>query len=127
MYCPQCGLQQPRDHRFCLACGSRLPPRVLARRGPKVSRWFWAVPVAPQDDPNTALRISRYLQEYEIESAEGSVRIPSHHVRISIWVRDQAVAALSLPDGEARALADFLTATVIDGEDADQLTEGSPA
>jgi hypothetical protein len=62
------------------------------------------------------LRVSRYIEEFEIESAEGSVRVPNHHVRFSIWQGDAAQCALSLPDDEAEALADFLAAAVANGD-----------
>jgi hypothetical protein len=54
------------------------------------------------------LRVSRYVEEFDIETPEGSVRIPSHHVRFSIWAGDRAEAVLSIPDDEASALAEFL-------------------
>jgi hypothetical protein len=117
MFCPRCGLKQPAEHRFCVSCGAVLPRQLVQRRGPKVSRWFWPVPVAADDNPNSALRVSRYLEEFEIETSDGSVSIPSHHVRFSVWVEDRAVAALSLPDDEAEALAQFLLATVSSGEE----------
>lgn len=76
-----------------------------------MTRWFLGLPVAPSDRPGMALRVSRYLQEFEIDTAEGSVRIPSHHVRFSIWYDDRAESAVSLPDDEAEALAHFLLAS----------------
>jgi hypothetical protein len=63
------------------------------------------------------LRVSRYLDEFEIETDEGSVHVPSHHVRFSIWTGDHAECAVSIPDSEAEALADFLLATVRNGDD----------
>ncbi|HYT80523.1 MAG TPA: hypothetical protein VEQ37_14965 [Actinomycetota bacterium] len=63
------------------------------------------------------LRVSRYLDEFEIETDEGSVRVPSHHVRFSVWVEDRATCVVSIPDTEARGLADFLLAEVLDGDD----------
>jgi hypothetical protein len=108
MYCPSCGLAQPDGHKYCPACGTCLPRELVAERGPKVSRWFWSLPVVTEDPANAALRVSCYLEDLEITSPEGSVRVPSHHVRFSIWVNDGAVAAVSIPDHEAAALADFL-------------------
>jgi hypothetical protein len=112
LYCPRCGLEQPSEHNFCVVCGTRLPRHLLPRRGHKISRWFWAMPVAPGDPVEAALRVTRYLEEFDITTAEGSVRIPSHHVRFSTWVEDRAVCAISLPDDEAEELASFLLATV---------------
>lgn len=112
MFCPDCGLRQPDDHRFCVSCGKRLPAELLHRRGPKVSRWFWAVPVAPSDPANAALRVSRYVESVEVATEDGRVRLPSHHVRFSIWHEDHAACAISLPDDEASALASFLQAEV---------------
>src|SRR3989442_1340439 len=77
MYCPQCGLKQPSDHRFCVACGRRLPAELLRHPGPKVTRWFLAVPIHVSDRPGSALRVSRYLDAFEIETPEGSVQVPS--------------------------------------------------
>ena len=108
MFCPQCGLKQPTAHHFCVACGWKLPRDLMRHRGPKVSRWFWTIPVVPEDAPHAALRVSRYLDEIEITTAEGSVRVPSNHVRISVWIDDRAVAAISIPDDEAERLARFL-------------------
>jgi hypothetical protein len=112
MYCPQCGLKQASDRRFCVACGSRLPAELLRRPRPKVTRWFLAVPVHPTDRPGSALRVSRYLDAFEIETPEGSVQVPSGHVRFSIWTDDEAVAAASITDGQAEELAAFLASSV---------------
>jgi len=117
MFCPRCGLGQPSDHRFCLSCGIRLPTELLPRRGPKVSRWFRTIPVHPEDPPGAMLRVSRYLDEFDIETAEGSVRVPAHHVRVSVWVEDRPICAVSIPDDEAEALAGFLSAEVSNGKD----------
>ena len=108
MYCPRCGLRQPTAHRFCVSCGTRLPRDLLSAPGPKVSRWFFTLPVAPEDPAHAALRVSRYLEEIELRTAEGSVRVPSHHVRFSVWIDDRAVCAVSIPDDEAEELAEFL-------------------
>jgi hypothetical protein len=80
-----------------------------------VSQWFEAMPVAPTDPVRSFVRVSCYLEEIEVESEGASVRIPSHHVRFSIWVDDQATCAASLPDDEARALARFVLQSVPDG------------
>ena len=112
MFCPRCGMKQPMEHQFCVSCGERLPREMLRASGPKVSRWFLSIPVAPDDPPSAALRVSRYLEEIEITTSDGSVRVPSHHVRFSIWVNDRAVAAVSIPDDEADRLAQFLVAWI---------------
>jgi hypothetical protein len=112
MFCTDCGLRQPDTHRFCFSCGEPLPRHLLKTHGPKVSEWFRAIPVVPEDPEPAALRVSRYLEEIEIESGGRSVRVPSHHVRFSIWVLDRALAAISLPDDEAGKLSEFLRASV---------------
>jgi hypothetical protein len=120
MYCPRCGLRQPTTHRFCVSCGTRLPRDLLDEPGPKVSRWFFTLPVAPEDPPHAALRVSRYLEEIELRTPDGSVRVPSHHVRFSVWIEDRAVCAVSVPDDEAEELAEFLLAWVPRSADPDQ-------
>jgi len=121
MHCPRCGLGQPSDHRFCLSCGARLPTELLPAKGPKVSRWFRAIPVHAEDRPGSMLRVSRYLDEFDIETDEGSVTVPAHHVRFSFWLEDRAVCALSIPDDEAEALSAFLAATVAGSESREQI------
>jgi hypothetical protein len=79
------------------------------------------MPVHPDDSPTAMLRVSRYLDEFEIESDEGSVRVPSHHVRFSVWIEDRVTCAISIPDSEARGLADFLAAEVADGHERPQV------
>ena len=116
MFCPSCGLGQPRDHEFCVRCGARMPVELLPERAPKITRWFWSLPVAPSDPDVAALRVTRYLEEIEIQTEDGSVRVPSHHVRFSIWIDDHAVCALSIPDDEAEELAAFLVAAVPNGD-----------
>jgi hypothetical protein len=117
MFCPDCGMGQPPEHKFCVSCGERMPKELLRPAGPKVSRWFLSIPVAPDDPTSAALRVSRYLEEIEITTSDGSVKVPSHHVRFSIWVDDRAVAAISIPEDEADRLAEFLGAWVPeDGE-----------
>ncbi|HEV8421260.1 MAG TPA: hypothetical protein VGR13_07895 [Actinomycetota bacterium] len=108
---------QPFEHRFCASCGTLLPKELPRRPSPKVTRWFSGVPVHPDDSPTAMLRVSRYLDEFEIETGDGSVRIPSHHVRFSVWVEDRVTCAVSIPDSEAQGLADFLLAEVSDGDE----------
>jgi hypothetical protein len=112
MYCPSCGVRQPDDHRYCIVCGTLLPREMLRRTGPKESRWYLSVPVLSGDPPQAALRVSRYLEEFEAVTPDGSVLIPDHHVRFSVWVDDAVVTAISLPDDEAAKLAEFLLASV---------------
>jgi hypothetical protein len=66
--------------------------------------------VAPDDPPHAAVRVSRYLDEIELTTRDGSVKVPSNHVRISVWIGDRAVCAISIPDDEAEKLAEFLLA-----------------
>ena len=44
------------------------------------------------------------------------MRVPSHHVRFSVWVDDRALAAISLTDDEAGSVASFLLSAVADGD-----------
>src|SRR5439155_3124982 len=74
MFCPGCGLEQPTAHRFCARCGRRLPSELLGPPGPKLSRWFRSLPIRRADPPDATLRVTRYLEEVTIETAEGSVR-----------------------------------------------------
>jgi hypothetical protein len=80
-------------------------------------------PVAPEDPPHAALRVSRYLEEIELRTPDGSVRVPSHHVRFSVWIEDRAVCAVSIPDDEAEELAEFLMAWVPRSTDPGQRIE----
>jgi len=116
MFCPRCCLSQPLEHRFCVSCGAVLPRELLRSTGPKVTRWFRSIPVHPEDDPDGLLRVSRYVDEFDIETSDGSVRIPNHHVRFSIWSGDRAHCVISIPDDEAEDLAAFLLAQVRDGQ-----------
>jgi hypothetical protein len=68
------------------------------------------VKVDDHDADNAYLRVSCYLKDQVFESEEGSVTIPGHHVRFSVWVGDRAQCALSLPETEAQGLADFIQA-----------------
>jgi hypothetical protein len=97
----------------------------MAPPSPKVSRWFRSLPILPQDQPETMLRVSRYFEEVDVSTPDGSVRVPAHHVRISIWSGDHALAALSIPDDEARELATFLAAAVAEA-DPKEVPTGTP-
>jgi hypothetical protein len=90
-----------------------------------VTRWFRSVPIHPEDRPETMLRVSRYLKEFDFQTEDGSVRIPAHHVRFSVWSRDRALFAVSIPDGEAHALATFLAAEVAENGDLGSTTNAA--
>ena len=122
MYCPQCGLRQPNTHRFCMSCGHRFPTEPPRIRRPKATRLYRSLPIVPADDPGAILRVSRYLEQFTIYTEDGSVQVPSQHVRFSIWQEDQCLCALSIPDDEAQSLAEFLQAEVTNG-----LTGSEPA
>ena len=111
MYCPECGLHQPLTHRYCVACGTKLPLE-LAEGLPKVTQMFLGIPTHLSDPPAPVLRVSHYLSDIEIFSSEGSVKIPGHHVRFSIWPDDRPVCAMSLSDDEAGRLGRFLLSAV---------------
>ena len=109
MECPRCGVERRPDHRFCPSCGAPLPSPARGST-PKVSEWFWSVPVGPGDPPQAALRVSCYLEEIDLESEGATVRVPRDHVRFSVWVDDHAICAVSIPNHEAERLVEFLRA-----------------
>jgi hypothetical protein len=115
MFCPSCGAGQPDEHRFCAFCGARLPLELLRPRKPKQTNLFLGIPTHPDDAAEPVLRVSRYLEDVEIESVDGSVVIPGHHARFSIWVVDRPVCAMSLSEDEAERLGQFLLAPVPKG------------
>jgi len=108
LFCPHCRLEQPRTHAYCLRCGHELPRELLAQEAPKRTRFFAGVKVNDGDPDHAFLRVSCYLKEQLFESPEGSVTIPGHHVRFSVWVGDEARCVLSLPETEALSLAGFI-------------------
>jgi hypothetical protein len=108
MFCPSCGLQQPDLHRFCVSCGHALPTELLHVRRPKVTQLFAGIPTHGSDPPDGVLRVSRYIEDVVFKSEEGSVTIPGHHVRFSVWFTDRPECAISLSDAEASRLALFL-------------------
>jgi hypothetical protein len=112
MHCPSCGRGQPDTHRFCFACGSPLPNDLVPLRRPKVTNLFLGIPTHAEDPPEPVLRVSRYLDDVEITSGEGSVMVPGRHVRVSIWVVDRPVCAMSLTEDEAERLGRFLLTPV---------------
>lgn len=108
IFCPQCRLHQPADHVYCVRCGSDLPGHLLPQPA-KTARFFAGVKVSDDDPEGAFLRVSCYLRDQVFEAPEGSVRVPGEHVRFSVWVRNEARCVLSLPAGEARALAQYIT------------------
>jgi hypothetical protein len=107
IFCPQCRLQQPVTHVYCLRCGEALPAHLLDAPAKRVG-FFAGTPVEEGDPEGAFLRVSCYLREQKFTSPEGSVVIPGHHVRFSVWIGDAARCVLSIPETEARALAAFL-------------------
>ena len=109
MFCPRCRLQQPMTHAFCVRCGSDLPAHLLDDDpAPKRVRFFAGVRVADSDPEGAFLRVSCYLKEQLFETPDGSVRIPGHHVRFSVWIGHEARSVISLPETEALELARFI-------------------
>jgi hypothetical protein len=112
MNCPMCGSPQQREHRFCHNCGKALPPGGIGDAGTdKVTQLFMGLPDAVGDESDSVLRASRYRHEHEFVAPEGTVHIHDQHVRLSIWVVDRPVCAISLSDEEAGRLAEFLSVT----------------
>jgi hypothetical protein len=116
VFCPQCRLSQPAAHRFCPRCGSTfsssgVKPAAGRHLEPpaKTSRFFAGVRVADTDLPSAFLRVSCYRDEQVIHSPEGSVAVPGHHVRFSVWSDAEARCVISLPEFEARALIEFVS------------------
>ena len=108
MFCPTCRLEQPAEHAYCVRCGASLPSELLGRDPGKRTQWFAGVKVAPGDPENAYLRVSHYSKEQRFEAAEGSVTVPGHHVRFSVWVGDEARCVISVSETEGRALTTFL-------------------
>ena len=106
VFCPQCRLSQPAAHRFCPRCGSKIPH---LERSAKASRFFAGVRVAETDLPGAFLRVSCYRDEQVLHSPEGSVAVPGHHVRFSVWSDAEARCVISLPEIEARTLIEFVS------------------
>jgi hypothetical protein len=108
MFCQRCGFGQPSDHRFCASCGARLPGSLVRTRVPKVTRLFLGIQTSEHDPADAVLRVSRYLEDHEFTAPEGSVLIPGDHARVSIWLVDRPVAAISVTGSDAEALGRFL-------------------
>ena len=111
MNCPTCGAPQQHAHRFCPQCGESLLSQDADLGAAKVTQLFLGLPDALGEESDSVLRVSRYRQRHEFVAPEGTVHVHDHHVRLSIWVVDRPVCAISLSDGEAERLAAFLTST----------------
>jgi hypothetical protein len=111
MFCPRCRLHQPVDHRFCVRCGGGLPRELVQgidSDAAKTFRFFASIKVDERDPEGAFLRVSSYRRDQAFVTDEGSVTLPGHHVRFSVWVDNAAVCVISLPEAEARELAEFL-------------------
>lgn len=108
LFCPRCRLEQPRSHAYCLRCGHELPRELLSHEPAKTTRFFAGVKVGQGDPDHAYLRVSCYREDQLFESPEGSVTVPGHHVRFSVWVGDEARCVMSLPETEAAALATYI-------------------
>ncbi|HWL89854.1 MAG TPA: zinc-ribbon domain-containing protein [Actinomycetota bacterium] len=108
MFCPRCGFDQPDDHRFCMTCGAQLPTHLVSTRVPKITRLFLGIQTSEQDPAGAVLRVSRYMEDHEFSTPEGTIVIPGDHARVSIWHVDRPVAAISVTQSEAAELGRFL-------------------
>lgn len=108
MFCQRCGFGQPDDHRFCVACGTKLALHLPRPAFPKVTRLFLGIQTSEQDPAGAVLRVSRYIEEHEFSAPEGTVVIPGEHTRFSVWVVDRPVAAISVTESDAGDLGRFL-------------------
>ncbi|MDQ3646254.1 MAG: hypothetical protein M3345_04885 [Actinomycetota bacterium] len=117
MFCPQCRLEQPVDHRYCARCGASLPSH-LVKPAAKSARFFAGVKVADGDPEQGFLKVSCYLREQHLYQGDRQITIPGHHVRFSMWVEDRARCVISIPISQARELTDYLHAELggIDNE-----------
>jgi hypothetical protein len=85
-----------------------LPSHLLEAGPAKRARLFAGVKVGEGDPESAYLRVSYYRRDQTIEAPEGSVTIPGHHVRFSMWVGSEARCVVSIPEGEARELSRFI-------------------
>ena len=127
LYCPQCGLRQPRSHSYCLRCGIPIPGAMLEGGPPKTALMFAGIRVAEDDVEGAFLRVSCYRKEQVFESEEGSVTVPGHHVRFSVWSDGEARCVISLPETEAADMVRFLathmgTGSLSNGETGVEVT-----
>ncbi|MDP9067957.1 MAG: hypothetical protein M3N53_06390 [Actinomycetota bacterium] len=112
LFCPMCRLRQPTEHVYCVACGAELPSYLVDETPLKVARFFAGIKVGGGDPENGYLRVSCYRKDHRIESEEGSVRMSGNHVRVSMWVENEARCVMSLPESEAREMATFVLGQV---------------
>ncbi len=85
-----------------------MPTHLLDPPSAKRVRFFAGTKVGEGDPEGAFLRVSCYLRDQTVTSPEGSVVIPGHHVRFSVWVGDEARCVVSIPESEAQGLAAFL-------------------
>ncbi|MDQ3956485.1 MAG: hypothetical protein M3285_13155 [Actinomycetota bacterium] len=86
-----------------------MPSHLLDPPAKRVN-YFAGIKVSDGDPEQAFLRVSCYLKEQTFSSPEGSVTIPGHHVRFSVWIDSEARCVMSLPEAEARELARFIQA-----------------
>jgi len=115
VYCPQCRQRQPAVHVYCFRCGEPLPSELLHDSPTKAARFFAGTKVSDDDPEGAYLRVSCYLREQTLTTDEGSVVIPGHHVRFSVWVGNAARCVVSIPEGEALDLARFISTELTAG------------
>ena len=108
IFCPQCRLEQPAAHTYCASCGERLPTHLLGHGSAKKVRLFPGVKVQEDDLDTGFLRVTCYLKHQHFSSPEGSITFTGRHVRFSVWDGEAARCVLSIPETEARALAEFI-------------------
>lgn len=112
LFCPMCRLRQPTEHVYCMSCGATLPSHLVAEGPAKVARFFAGIKVGNDDPESGYLKVSCYRKDHRIDSDEGSVRMDANHVRVSMWVGDEARCVMSLPESEAREMANFVLSQV---------------
>jgi hypothetical protein len=72
---------------------------------------FLGIPTHPIGPLVPVLRVAT-IRDIDFSSPEGTVRIPGHHTRLSIWPEDRPVCAMSLSEEEAKRLGRFLLSAV---------------
>lgn len=112
LFCPTCRLRQSVEHTYCVSCGTTLPSHLVTDAPVKVARFFAGIKVGHEDPESGFLRVSCYRKEHTIETPEGSVRMAGRHVRVSMWVDDEARCVMSLSESEAREMASFVLSQV---------------
>ena len=69
-----------------------MPLELSSEQLRKVTHMFLGIPTHPSDpSPSPVLRVRHYLLDIELSSPEGTVRLPGHHARFSIWPDDRPV------------------------------------